>query len=68
MRYFKAKYKSVCKVCTAEIKPGDSITKWGSRYAHEGCAEADHNKILVDGGLTYRSQRKSAYRRKIHRD
>jgi len=65
---FKAKHRSKCRVCSHDIRQGDQIGKWGTGYAHEDCMVMKRNQEKINEGLTYRSQRKSGYRRKVHHD
>lgn len=62
----KAKYNSQCDICHDPIGQGDEIRKWGNQYVHAFCRDEAHRSGEIDTGETFRSQRRSDYRRKIH--
>jgi hypothetical protein len=64
----KAKINSACIICEEKIAPGEDIEKFGNRWVHKGCGMYVVNQEKVQSGTTYASQKKSDYRRKIHRE
>jgi hypothetical protein len=64
----KAKLSSTCIICEEKISPDEDIEKFGNQWVHEACGMYVVNQEAVQSGTTYASQRKSDYRRKVHRD
>jgi hypothetical protein len=67
MRVKEAQLKGFCRLCQEPIEVGQPISPLDQRWYHTECVQFDQNKREVMSGVTYASQRKSDYRRRIRR-
>lgn len=64
----RAKFGGRCPVCQLRYPAGSNIARYGDKWGHPTCVEADTERQRILAGATFAGQRESDYRRKIRRD
>lgn len=61
----KAHFSSTCHLCERRIPKGSPIGKdIIGMWVHLGCSEADHAKLAVASGETFRSRKPKTWKRR----
>ena len=48
----KSRFAGTCSICATEWGPGEPISKWLGRWAHEGCKAARAASMAAGGART----------------
>jgi hypothetical protein len=62
----KAKFGGQCSVCHSPIRKGEEMTRFGEKWAHQLCAEAERTRGRILAGETYAGTGPE-YRRRVRR-